>query len=253
MRRERKSVDMLGIIDSSRLLVRAVRNKLRHVPYTGTGRFCPVCRRESRKFGVAGIHARHDAKCMYCGAVERHRLTWVYFEKKTDLFDGKEKQMLHVAPEPIFERQLRQHVGDGYLTADLYNPRAMVKMDITDIQYPDESFDVVYCSHVLEHIPDDLRAMRELRRVLKKDGWAILLVPIAAKKTYEDPSITSPSDRLAHFGQSDHVRKYGPDYVDRLIEAGFEVRISAPTDFLTDEEIEIMGIDTSENIYFCTK
>lgn len=239
--------------DTVRETLRAIRNGLRHLPYAGKGRFCPICTRKSRKFGEAGIQTRHDARCMFCGAVERHRLTWLFLKRKTDLFSDKRKHMLHVAPEPIFERQLREKLGDGYLTADLHNPRAMVKMDITDIQYPDESFDVIYCSHVLEHVPNDLQAMRELRRVLKKDGWAILLVPISADKTYEDPSITSPAERLVHFGQSDHVRKYGPDYLDRLAEAGFNVDVSSPNDFLTDEEILLMGIDASENIYYCRR
>ena len=236
-----------------REMLRAIRNGLRHLPSAGKGRLCPICARKSRRFGKAGIQSREDARCMFCGAVERHRLTWLFLKRRTDLFNGKPKKMLHVAPEPIFERHLRDELADGYLTADLYNPRAMVKMDITNIQYPDESFDVIYCSHVLEHIPDDLQAMRELRRVLKKDGWAVLLVPISADETYEDPSITSPAERLVHFGQSDHVRKYGPDYLDRLVDAGFRVDVSSPSDFLTDEEILLMGIDASENIYYCTR
>jgi ubiquinone/menaquinone biosynthesis C-methylase UbiE len=108
------------------------------------------------------------------------------------------------------------------MTADLHSP-AMVKMDITNIQFPDETFDVVYCSHVLEHVPDDRKAMREFYRVLKSNGWAVLLVPIIVEKTFEDPSIDKPKDRLRLFGQSDHVRKYGRDYVDRLRESGFSV------------------------------
>ena len=111
-----------------------------------------------------GTPPRDDVMCMYCGAVERHRLIWVYFNQQTDLFDGRPKKVLHVAPEPFFESQLRKSLGHTYLTADLYNPRAMVKMDITDIQYPDDTFDVVYCSHVLEHVPDDRQAMREIRK-----------------------------------------------------------------------------------------
>lgn len=190
---------------------------------------------------------------MYCGAVERHRLIWHYFEKMTDLFDGRQKRMLHVAPEPNFEERLRKQLGAAYLTADLYNPQAMVRMDITDIQYPEETFDVIYCSHVLEHVSDDRRAMRELRRVLKTDGWAILMVPITADKTFEDPSITDPAERLKHFGQSDHVRRYGPDFVDRLREAGFGVKVSSSDELLRDEDTTQMGFDRSEDIYFCTK
>ena len=162
--------------------------------------------------------------------------------------------MLHVAPEAIFEGLLRMQLGKNYLTADLYNPSAMVKMDITDIRYPDESFDVIYCSHVLEHVPDDKKAMREFRRVLKPSGWAMLLVPIVCEQTFEDPSITDPAKRAKLFGQEDHVRNYGRDYVDRLREAGFEVTVMLPEDFMTEEEIVRMGITkVAGEIYLCNK
>ena len=134
--------------------------------------------------------------------------------------------MLHVAPEACFEARFKKILGDRYLTADLFNPRAMVKMDITDIRYPDHSFDVIYCGHVLEHVLDDRKAMSEFYRTLKTSGWAILLVPIIADETFEDASIVEPEDRLAAFGQADHVRIYGPDYVDRLRAVGFEVQVT---------------------------
>jgi SAM-dependent methyltransferase len=190
---------------------------------------------------------------MYCGAVERHRLTWVYFERSTDLFDGRSKQVLHVAPEPVFENLLKRRLDGGYITADLLNPEAMVKMDITDIKYPDETFDVIYCSHVLEHVSDDRRAMREFRRVLKPDGWAVLLVPITADSTFEDPAISDPARRLELFGQEDHVRRYGPDYVDRLKEAGFHVQISDATTLLSAEETARLGVAAGGEIYHCTR
>ena len=190
---------------------------------------------------------------MCCGAVERHRLTWRYFEMMTDLFDGRPKRMLHIAPEPFFEKPLRKRLGAGYLTADLYNPRAMVKMDITDIQYPNQTFDVVYCSHVLEHVPDDRRAIREFHRVLKEQGWALLLVPITTDRTFEDPSVTDPAKRLELFGQQDHVRRYGPDFVGRLEEAGFDVNVVNPKDFLREEEIARIGVAEAGEIFFCTK
>lgn len=128
-------------------------------------------------------------------------------------------------------------------------------MDVTDIQYEDGSFDVIYCSHVLEHVPDDRKAMAEFHRVLKPDGWAILLVPITASKTIEDPSVTAPEDRLRLFGQEDHVRKYGPDYIDRLINAGFAVKEIAATDFLSERGIRRMEVQThvAGNIFLCTK
>jgi len=197
---------------------------------------------------------REDAECFWCGALERHRFVWLYFNKMTDLFDGSDKNMLHVAPEPFFEQELESRFGEEYITADLFDPRAKVKMDITDIQYPDASFDVIYCSHVLEHVPDDKKAMREFYRVLKPDGWAILLVPVLGEKTIENPEISDPSERKRLFGRIDHVRQYGTDYADRLRETKFNVKIFRPSDFLTDDERVLFGItDASEEIYYCTK
>jgi len=123
-------------------------NALRHIPYIGIGRFCPVCGKQSKKFAAFGVVPREDAMCTYCGALERHRFIWLFFKKMTNLFEIEPKEMLHIAPEPAFEASLRKHLRNGYLTADLNDPNAMVKMDITDIRYPNGTFDVIYCSHV---------------------------------------------------------------------------------------------------------
>jgi SAM-dependent methyltransferase len=222
--------------------------------YAGTGRFCPICEKSSRRFGTAGLQPRDDAQCMQCGAGERHRLVWLYFKRKTNLFDDQMWKMLHVAPEAVFEKKFKGCLGQGYLTADLYNSNAMVKMDITDIQYPNETFDVIYCCHVLEHVPDDKKAMREFWRVLKPKGWAMLLVPVDTDKTIEDLSITDPLLRLEKYGDVGHVRCYGLDYIDRLRDAGFTANMIKPDDFLTQEEITRMGITAAAgDIYFCTK
>jgi SAM-dependent methyltransferase len=175
-------------------------------------------------------------------------------QKKTNLFDGKPKKMLHVAPEPCFESRFKKRLGDSYITADLFSPNAMVKMDITNIQFPEQSFDVIYCSHVMEHVLEDRQAMREFHRVLKKDGWAILNVPITSERTYEDPSIVEPADRLRAFGQKNHVRRYGPDYVDRLREAGFTVEDTMVGDMVDVSEAERMGLTRASGaIFYCTK
>jgi SAM-dependent methyltransferase len=154
---------------------------------------------------------------------------WLYLTQKTNLFDGKQKKMLHVAPEPELSRLIQKAAYIDYLSADLFAPdimvKVMVKMDITDIQYPDNTFDVIYCSHVLEHVPDDRKAIREFFRVLKDGGWAIVQVPIIADTTFEDLTVINPKERERLFGQFDHVRRYGPDYKDRLTEAGFSVTV----------------------------
>ena len=231
-----------------------VQDYIRTIPYHGEGRFCPVCGKTSNSFQAYGVVPREDALCVRCGSLERHRFLWLYVTTRTDLFDGRSRQMLHVAPEPCLESRFRKRLGEDYITADLFHPRAMVKMDITDIKYPNESFDVIYCSHVLEHVPDDRRAMREFHRVLKRTGWAILLVPVFAGETFEDPSIVDPQERLKAFGQDDHVRKYGSDYVDRLRDAGFKVRVTRIEDLVERDDAIRMGLaPASGEIYYCTK
>lgn len=235
--------------------LRPIRDMAKRASHYGYGRWCPVCHRSSRRFKVFGRGVlRKDAQCIHCNALERHRFVWLYFQHKTDLFDGRQKKILHIAPEASLEPLLKARLGANYITADIEDPRAAVKMDITQIQYPDDSFDVIYCSHVLEHVPEDRKAMRELRRVLKPGGWAILLVPVVGDHTYEDPSITDPAERLKAFGLEDHVRQYGRDYIDRLREAGFAVKMTEVADMYDRREATRMGLhgDVGE-IYFCTR
>jgi SAM-dependent methyltransferase len=234
--------------------LRAAGDTLRAIPCRGTGRWCPVCGKSSCRFRTAGLIPREDAECAHCTARERHRLVWLYLTRKTNLFDGASKRMLHVAPEKCFRYALQAALGPGYVTADLHDHRAMVKMNITRIDYQDDYFDVIYCSHVLEHVTEDRRAMREFHRVLRPTGWAILLVPITAAETFEDPTVTEPVERLRLFGQADHVRRYGPDYVDRLREAGFRVSITSVRDLCEHAEAVRMGLTSaSGEIYHCTK
>jgi SAM-dependent methyltransferase len=238
-------------------ILRPARTALQNLACRGRGRRCPVCGKSSRRFrawGAWGLAPRREAICIHCGSLERHRLAWLFMRDRTDLLDGRPKKVLHVAPEPCIEARLRELLGEGYLTADLSNPRAMVKLDVTSIPYPDRSFDAIYCSHVLEHVPDDRRAMRELHRVLKDDGWAILLVPINSDRTIEDPAIVDPKERLRVFGQEDHVRRYGPDYVDRLREAGFAVEVTTIRDLVDDRRAMEMGLSPAGGeIHYCTK
>ena len=232
-----------------------IRNAWRAIPFRGTGRVCPVCTKSSRVFRTLGKKKnRIEAQCAHCGALERHRLLWAFLERRTTLFDETPKKMLHVAPEECFGTRLQDHPSIDFLSADLFSRRVMVKMDITDIQYSDESFDVIYCSHVLEHVEEDRKAIQEFYRVLKPDGWAILLVPVYGETTYEDASITDPKERLKVFGQEDHVRRYGHDYADRLRESGFLVEVTRAEDLADAAEIQTMGlIGACGEIYYCTK
>jgi hypothetical protein len=232
---------------------RQVRRTVKRFVHFGLVRYCPCCKAHLRRFQPFGIVRRPEAKCPVCGSLERHRLTYLYMMRKTDLFDGGPKRMLHVAPEAQLARLFQRAGYIDYLSADLCSARAMVKMDITDIQYADNTFDVIYCSHVLEHIPDDGKAMREFHRVLKMGGWAILQVPITVDVTFEDPSVTSPEERLRLFGQEDHVRRYGTDYKNRLADAGFSVLVDGFARELNDQTASQLGLMRSEDVFFCRK
>jgi hypothetical protein len=222
--------------------------------YRGTSRFCPICGKSSRRFLEFGIVSRKDAQCPYCRSLERQRLLWIYLIQQTDFFSNPLKTLLHVAPESCLESRFRKHLGNNYITADLLDPHVMVKMDVTKIPYPNQSFDIIYCNHVLEHVPDDKRAIQEFYRVLKNNGWAILNVPIDAAKTFEDPAIVDPHERERLFGQKDHVRQYGPDYVDRLQEAGFKVSVFGVDEVVHQDEAVRMGLTAETgHIFYCTK
>jgi SAM-dependent methyltransferase len=219
----------------------------------GLGRYCPCCNSHLRRFNRFGLVPRPQAICPVCGSLERHRLIYLYMAQRTDLFDGHPKKMLHIAPEAQLSHLFKKAQGIDYLSADLFVTSAMVKMDITDIQYPEATFDVIYCSHVLEHVADDRRAMRELFRVLKGGGWAILQVPISSGATFEDPTVTSRDERELLFGQHDHVRRYGVDYKERLGEAGFAVSVDGFVRELDDRTIARFGLMRGEDVYFCQK
>ena len=216
----------------------------------GPKNYCPICKK-SNFFNEFGSYPREKAQCPHCGSLERHRLLWVLL-KRTNIF-SQGKKILHIAPEPCLENVFRKLHGGGYLSADIENQNAMVKMDLTDIQYPNETFDIIICYHVLEHIVDDKKAMTELHRVLKKDGWAILEVPVQnIEKTYEDNSIITAEGRLEAFGQHDHVRIYGRDYIDRLKSVGFNVKLIDPSELLTEKKIKKMN-PQRRCIHYCTK
>jgi SAM-dependent methyltransferase len=219
----------------------------------GLARYCPCCKSYLRRFEPFGLPPRPEARCPICGALERHRLMYLYMTRKTDLFNGHRKRMLHVAPEPELALLFRRAEYIDYLSADLSNPDAMVTMDISDIQYRDNTFDVIYCSHVLEHVPDDRKALREFWRVLKVGGWAILQVPIISDVTFEDPTVTSPEERERLFGQHDHVRRYGPDYRDRLVDVGFSVTVDGFVRELDERTVGRCGLMRNEDVYFCRK
>jgi len=231
--------------------------------YQGDNVVCSICNSKFKEFGTFGLVPRKNARCHKCGSLERHRLLWKYFNEKTDLFESNKKiRLLHFAPEKIFYDIFSTNRNIEYYPCDLLPERyaydgkvKLRKADITDIPFDENYFDVILCSHVLEHIPDDALAMSELYRVLKNGSWAILQVPIDYNRetTYEDFSITTPKGREKAFGQNDHVRWYGRDYKDRLKKAGFIVNEDDFVKSFSQEDLFRYGLKKSELVYYCTK
>ena len=227
---------------------------LRGSLYHGNRFHCPCCGGRFRKLLHSGLLPRPNAKCPRCGSLERHRLLWLFLTDRSELLFDQAK-VLHVAPEFMLQKLFRRLRTINYVSADLDSPRAQVKMDITDIQYDANSFDFILCSHVLEHVMDDRKAMRELYRILKPGGCAVLQSPIDLKQnsTYEDATIVSTAERERVFGQRDHVRIYGRDYRDRLMQAGFHVRTDSYVKELGADRVEKYCLIADEDIYVCTK
>ncbi|HYC83589.1 MAG TPA: methyltransferase domain-containing protein [Chryseosolibacter sp.] len=219
--------------------------KILGIAYMGSRVTCPVCRKSFRKFLPYGrINPRPNALCPGCMSLERHRLIWLYLKDRTDFFQSK-KRILHVAPEACFIKRFEKIHGSGYITADIESPLAKVKMDIHRIPFPDGSFDVVLCNHVLEHVDNDLQAMGEIARVLRPGGFAILQVPFfhpVPETTFEDKSITDPKGRETAFGQDDHVRKFGKDYSDRIRRSGLEPVEDTFVNSFDDQKLFTFGL-----------
>ena len=188
----------------------------------GRGAVCPCCESSFRSFRPH--NGRPNARCPRCDSYERHRLLWLYLDR-TEYLDASPLRVLHIAPERGLQARIQRLDGVTYRSADLDSPLAAERMDVAALRFPDGSFDLAICSHVLEHVDDDRQAMGELHRVLRPGGRALVMVPVGEGRTetYEDPSVTDPADRQRLFWQYDHLRIYGSDVADRLCDAGFEV------------------------------
>jgi len=229
--------------------------KIVSIFYIGKQVHCPVCEKQFRKFLPYGRKGRSNALCPNCLALERHRLMYLFLKNKTPFFKDDLK-LLHVAPELCFIDHFEALPNIDYITADIESPLAKVKMDIHEIPFDANTFDVAFCNHVMEHVADDHKAMTELFRVLKPGGWAIMQIPLfhpLPEVTFEDDSITSPKEREKAFGQSDHVRLYGHDYPDRLRKAGFEVVADRYQDEIGQELSAKYALPNDEPIFYCKK
>lgn len=213
---------------------------------------CPICSRSFRKFLPYGrINPRPNALCPNCLSLERHRLIWLWLREKTTFLKSKQS-VLHIAPEGCLIPRLEEIHREKYITADLDSPLAKVKMDIHHMPFQDNTFDVVLCNHVLEHVDDDIQAMKEINRVLKPGGFAIMQVPFFSpvpEQTVSDPTITDRKTREKLFGQDDHVRRYGRDYTRRIQQAGLKAIEEDFANTLEEEQRKRYGIAKEEIIF----
>lgn len=217
----------------------------------------PIDGNSFRKFLPYGYSKqRKNALSPSTLSLERHRLMWLFLKNETSFFTSNKKlKTLHIAPEQCFLKIFKTQKNLDYITSDLESPIADVKADICNLPFQDNSFDVIFCNHVLEHIPNDTRAMQELFRVLKKGGFGIFQIPqdISREKTFEDASITDKIERTKIFGQYDHVRVYGRDYFNKLRSVGFAVDEIDYTKKMAAKELERFCLMKNEILPVCYK
>ena len=217
----------------------------------------PIDGKNFRKFLPYGYgKQRENALSPSTLSLERHRLMWLFLRDETTFFTSEKKlKTLHIAPEQCFLDIFRKQENLEYTTSDLESPIADVKADICDLPFKDNSFDVVFCNHVLEHITDDKKAMQELFRVMKRGGFGIFQIPqdLSRETTFEDNSITDKKERAKIFGQYDHVRIYGKDYFNKLRSIGFKVDEIDYTQKISSEKLERFCLMKNEILPVCYK
>ncbi len=250
-----------------------------YLRFFGRTYYCPLCGARARKFtpsratpgqavvdkyGIVSMGERPHYRCPWCNSSDKERLVWIFLERKTGLLAGTmPKSVLHVAPEKNTMRRLKAVSGLSYFAGDMFEGDERyssgrygdaVYLDITDLsRFEDDTFDAVICNHVLEHVPDDKKGMREIFRVLKPGGFAVLQTPVSRtiQSTLEG-DVTTPEARLAAYGQADHVRIYQEDeYLCRLEGVGFSVKAWESVELL--DTGPLIGANPKEKVYVATK
>jgi len=223
--------------------------------FVGGEFICPCCGWRLRTFtrGGTSFKKRPYGYCPRCNSKARHRRDWLFLQEKTNLFSER-LCLLHVSPKYALSRRFANMPNIRFVGVDIeQRPYVSRLVDITDIPFESNFCDAIICIHVLEHIEQDRKAIRELYRVLKPGGWAMITVPINLdRRTYEDPTIVTPAERKKQFGEAQHVRVYGFDFKDRLKESGFEVHLDRGADIAFDTK-EKYGLLDDENVFYCTK
>lgn len=208
------------------------------------------------KHTIIGGGSRNNCICPVCNSIDRYRFVYWVLQNKTDIFQvGGKKNILHFAPEgPIYDI-LKKQKDTSYYPCDLFPYVGMIKVDVTDIQFKDNLFDFIIINHVMEHIPDEMQALKELYRVLKPSGTLVLSIPIDQNRdeTYEDSRIVTKEDRSRYYGQEDHVRLYGRDYKERFSKVGFEITEYSPNKEMDEEIIRKYGFIENDVVMLCRK
>ncbi|MGM0565410.1 MAG: class I SAM-dependent methyltransferase [Bacteroidota bacterium] len=255
---------------SAGVKMRGLYQKALLIAYSGNKYYCPFCDNRFRKMlpggedhpvihekNIVGAGRRNNMLCPRCFSTDRDRLIYLYLKEKTE-FLTKPASVLHIAPEGSLKHLLENLQNLEYRTGDkfeegytgYYYDRDVLQMDVTDISEPDESYDLVICNHVLEHIPDDRKAMREIYRILNPGGEAILQVPVSMSATEtKEETVASDEERQARYGQFDHVRLYAADYKHRLAEEGFKVEVHNPEKDGWKSNLKEYAINPLENVY----
>ncbi len=232
-------------------------SKIAPLLYYGNRYEDPISGKTYRKFlpyGYSGRAKRKNVLCPGSLSLERHRLLWLYLKQKTDYFTANHK-VLHIAPEQCFYKLFKAMPNLDYTTGDYNSPIADIHFDLHNAPFEDNTFNVIFCNHVLEHVEDADRCMRELYRIMKPGGWGIFQVPLDTTRatTYEDKSITSEADRELHYWQKDHVRLFGLDYKDKLAAAGFSVTVDDFVNTIGADKVDRYRLPAGEMIYLCRK
>ena len=222
------------------------------VPFKGEGYHCPICNTNLKKW--IPINNASDNLCPACGSIARTRLMTSLLFDAPFYLEKQAWSVLHFSPSRPLKRLLRKYPKLDYVSTDYESQYEDRNYDITSIPEPDNRFDLIICFHVLEHIPDDRKAMEELYRIVKPGGTVLLQTPFQEGETYEDSNITSEVDREKHFGQKDHVRIYGlNDFVARLQNVGFKIDKQNAIDLIGEEKVNRLAIKGENVVVFASK
>jgi SAM-dependent methyltransferase len=249
------------------IIPNSLKKKIKLFLHKGNKYECPFCGFQSKDFSTIGVDLPVNTKkriigaglrnggCFKCSSTDRERLIYVHLTKEFKISDKPNVNVLHLAPEKNLSNFLQTIPLEKYICGDLFTegyayPDYVENMNVLNIPFADEKFDLIICNHLLEHVEEDLLAMRELFRVLKKGGQAVLQVPISyhIDKTYEDFTLKTNEEREDAFGQFNHVRIYGADYVDRLESVGFTVN-----KINISKKYERYGLNPEEDIFIASK